>query len=48
MKKQLTKTSALLHSGLYGDCSGLYGDFDDCEITAEDRANGVDIALLVA
>lgn len=28
-------------SGLKGDCSGFRGDLDECEITDEDRKNGI-------
>lgn len=34
-------------SGLSGDCSGLRGNLDDCELTDEDRENGIDLADLV-
>jgi len=34
-------------SELRGDCSGLRGNLDECEITAEDRAEGVDLKNLV-
>ena len=35
-------------SGLCGDVSGLRGDLDECEITLDERKNGISIALLVA
>lgn len=35
-------------SGITGDVSGLRGDVDACEITAEERTNGVSISYLVA
>ena len=35
-------------SGLGGDCSGLGGDLDECEITEEERATGVNIEELVS
>ena len=34
-------------SGLIGDCSGVSGNLDDCDITAEDRENGVNIIDLI-
>ena len=34
-------------SGLSGNCSGLKGDLSKCEITHDDRQNGVDIMDLV-
>lgn len=34
-------------SGLSGNCSGLRGDLDECEISDDDRASGVEIASLV-
>ena len=36
-----------LPSGLRGDVTGLRGNVTDCELTPEDRANGVDISTLV-
>ena len=59
MKKALTKNTSLYHvvnrkqvegphSGLRGDCSGLRGDLDECEITDEDRATGVNIEELIS
>ena len=35
-------------SGLRGDVSGLRGDIDDCELSQEDRAKGIDATLLIA
>ena len=35
-------------TGIYGDCTGLTGDLDACEITSDDRANGVKIENLIA
>ena len=35
-------------SGLSGIVSGLRGDVDDCGLTPEDRARGVDVADLIA
>ena len=35
-------------SGLRGDCSGLGGDLDECEITEEERATGIDVEELVS
>ena len=35
-------------SGLRGDCSGLGGDLDECEITEEERATGVNIEELIS
>ena len=34
-------------TGLWGNVSGLWGDVDECEISDEDRENGVDITGLV-
>ena len=34
-------------TGLRGGCSGLSGNFDDCEIPAEERENGVNIEDLI-
>jgi len=34
-------------TGLRGDVSGLRGNLDDCEITDEDRARGVDVSELL-
>ena len=31
-----------------GDLSGVWGDIDDCELTDEDRKNGINIENLVA
>jgi len=39
--------SGNISSGLSGDISGLSGDFDDCEITEEERKNGVKINDLI-
>ena len=49
MKKNLKKLNSLYgdRSGLRGDCSGLRGDLDLCELTEEDRKNGVDIFSLI-
>lgn len=51
MKKAITKNVNILtgwHSGLRGDCTGLRGDLDACEITATDRDAGIDITDLIA
>jgi len=34
-------------SGLIGDASGLLGNIDDCEITKEERENGINIIDLI-
>ena len=34
-------------SGIHGDVSHISGDLDECEITNEDRARGIDINSLV-
>lgn len=34
-------------TGLTGDLTGLKGNLSDCELTDEDRTNGVDVAILV-
>ena len=35
-------------SGVRGDLFGVRGDIDDCELTDEDRKNGINIENLVA
>ena len=35
-------------SGIRGNVSGIRGDVSDCEISDEDRENGVDISELIA
>ena len=35
-------------TGLSGDVTGLRGNVDECELTAAERASGVDIKNLVA
>ena len=35
-------------SGLRGDLSGVRGDLGTCDITAGDRARGVDVSELIA
>ena len=44
-----------MHDGLRGDCSGLRGNcselrgnLDECEISREDRENGVSIEVLIS
>jgi hypothetical protein len=34
-------------TGVCGDLSGVCGDVDECELTTEDRAKGVDIDDLI-
>ena len=34
-------------TSLIGDCSGLKGNLDECELTEEDRKNGVNIKNLI-
>ncbi len=34
-------------SGLFGNCSRLSGDLDDCEITSEERKEGVNLRNLI-
>ena len=34
-------------SGVYGDMSGVRGDLDECEISDDDRKNGVNISDLI-
>ena len=34
-------------TGLRGDVSGIRGNVDDCELTEEDRKNGIDINDLI-
>jgi len=33
-------------SGLWGDASGLRGNIDDCNLSDDERANGVDVSDL--
>jgi hypothetical protein len=33
--------------GIYGDCTKVQGDFDSCNLTPEERENGVDIQDLI-
>lgn len=59
MRKSLTRTPELYHydaagirwpgphAGLRGDCSGISGDLDECDLTAAERDAGVQIADLV-
>ena len=35
-------------SGLSGNCTGLSGDFDDCQLSNDERASKVNIEELVA
>ena len=32
---------------IYGDCTGITGDLDECEITEEDRKKGINIKDLI-
>ena len=50
MKALLTKTIRIteMHDGVSGDLTGVSGDVDLCEITDEERANGVHINDLIA
>ena len=34
-------------TGVSGDLSGVRGDLDECQITGEDRKNGIDIEDLI-
>ena len=34
-------------SGIYGDVSNISGNLDECELTDEDRARGIDISQLI-
>ena len=34
-------------TGLRGDCTGILGNLDNCEITYEERSNGINISDLV-
>lgn len=59
MKKALSRvTTKLYHykgdikvdgtnGEMIGNCTGLSGDLDECDITDEDRKKGIDIAELV-
>jgi len=35
-------------SGVRGNLSGVYGDLDNCQLTSDDRAKGVDVEDLIA
>ena len=34
-------------TGLYGDCTNVHGNIDNCNLTQEEREAGVDITTLV-
>ena len=34
-------------TGLRGNCSGLIGDFENCEITEDDKKKGINISDLI-
>ena len=34
-------------TGIFGDVTGIRGDLDDCDITAEERAKGINIEDLI-
>lgn len=34
-------------TGIFGDLTGIRGNLDDCEITEEERKNGIDIQDLI-
>ena len=34
-------------SGIYGNVSNIRGNLDECELTDEDRARGIDISQLI-
>ena len=34
-------------TGVRGDLTGVRGDLDECQITGEDRKNGIDIEDLI-
>lgn len=36
-----------MHSGISGDMTGILGDVDNCELTTDDRKNGVNIKDLI-
>ena len=36
------------HPGLRGNCTGLWGNLDVCELTGAERRAGVDITKLIA
>jgi hypothetical protein len=44
MKKCLVQ----LNQKLRGDATGLRGDVDQCGLTGEDRANGIQVSALLA
>ena len=47
MKKTLKQNKLKRRSGILGDCTGISGDLDECEITEEDRRIFIDITNLV-
>jgi hypothetical protein len=50
MKKKLTCISLKIRgdvSGIVGDASNFVGDIDECELSEEDRKNGVRIEDLI-
>ena len=48
MKKMLVKSGLSGDvTGLRGNVTGLWGDVDECEITDEERAKGVDVKELI-
>ena len=47
MEKTLKQNKLKRRTGILGDCTGLSGDLDECEITEEDRRIFIDITNLV-
>ena len=43
----INKVLIRAYASLHGDCSGLHGDIDNCEITTEQRSAGININELV-
>ena len=57
MKRNLKKPSKLIGmhddisgdvTGIYGDASGIKGDVDICDISDEERINGINIDDLIS
>jgi len=47
LRGDVTGLRGKISSGLSGDVSGLSGDVDECEITDDERVNGIDISELI-
>ena len=44
MKKMLIQTELKTCTGLYGNCTGLSGDLDKCQITEKQRRHLVSVS----